>query len=130
MARHIRLRIDPNPQILRILDDISDVLWRVVLERVIIFLTDLRQLTICWPEKREALSIVNVPVEDVEVVLVQEVQEVDDGLHGEELSARVEHEASVEIEIVHAGRITGPANSWGSSTQRRSSVLRKKPLFL
>lgn len=51
------------------------------------------------PEKREALRIVDVPVEDVEVVAVQECQELGNGIHGEKLAACVEHEASMRVEI-------------------------------
>lgn len=40
-----------------------------------------------------------MPVKDIEVVFVQFVQQIEDSLDSEELSSRVQHEASVGIEI-------------------------------
>jgi hypothetical protein len=47
----------------------------------------------------ETFCIVYMPVEDIEVVLVKHVQEIEDGWHRKELPARVQHEASVRVEI-------------------------------
>lgn len=72
MSGHIRFRIDPNPQPLRIRDDISNIQRRVEMASMTEFLTRVSQtILIGRPQKREALRIVYVPVEDVEVVSVQ-----------------------------------------------------------
>jgi hypothetical protein len=48
---------------------------------------------------RKTLCIAYMPVENIEVVLLKHGQKIEDGLHREKLPARVEHEASVRIEI-------------------------------
>ena len=40
-----------------------------------------------------------MPVEDVEVVLLKHGQQIKDGLNREKLPARVQHEASMRIEV-------------------------------
>jgi len=40
-----------------------------------------------------------MPVEDIEVVLLKHGQQIEDGLNRKKLPARVQHEASVRIEI-------------------------------
>jgi hypothetical protein len=48
---------------------------------------------------REAFCIVYVPMKDIEVVLLKHGQQIEDGLNRKKLPARVQHEASVRIEI-------------------------------
>jgi hypothetical protein len=48
---------------------------------------------------REALCIIYVPVEDIEVILVKHIQQINDGGHGEEFPASIQHETPVGIEI-------------------------------
>jgi hypothetical protein len=59
----------------------------------------IRQTTIGRPMHGEAFCIVYVPMEDIEVVLMEHGQQIKDGLDGEEFPARVQHETSVGIEI-------------------------------
>jgi hypothetical protein len=47
----------------------------------------------------EAFCIVYMPVEDIEVVLLKHGQQIENGLNRKKLPARVQHEASVRIEI-------------------------------
>lgn len=57
------------------------------------------QATICRPMNGEAFCIIYMPVEDIEVVLVKHSQQIADGLNRKKLPTRVQHEASVRIEI-------------------------------
>jgi hypothetical protein len=47
----------------------------------------------------EAFCIVYMPVEDVEVVLVKHGQQIKDGFDRKKFPARIQHEASMRIEI-------------------------------
>jgi hypothetical protein len=71
----------------------------IVLRTMTVLHTRIRQAAICWPMNGETFCIVYMPVEDIEVVLVKHVQEIEDGWHRKELPARVQHEASVRVEI-------------------------------
>lgn len=76
---------------------IGDIGWTVVTRAMAVLGARMGQAPIGWEVHREALRIVNVPMENVEVVLLEHVQQVQDGGDGEELSPRVEHEASVRV---------------------------------
>jgi hypothetical protein len=104
MARHVCLRIDENTQALRMRDHTSNVPSAIVAVRMTVLYTRIRQTTICRPVYREALCIAYMPVEDIKVVLMKHGQKIENGLHRKEFAARVEHEASVRIEIgLHLG---------------------------
>jgi hypothetical protein len=104
MARHICLWIDENTQALRMRDHTLNVLSAIVAVCMTMLYTRICQTTIRRPVYRKALCIAYMPVENVEVVLMKHGQKIEDSLHREKLSARVEHEASVGIKIgLHLG---------------------------
>jgi hypothetical protein len=99
MTRHISLWIDKNTQALCMCNDTMYISRSIVLRTMTVLHTRIRQAAICWPMNGETFCIVYMPVEDIEVVLVKHVQEIEDGWHRKELPARVQHEASVRVEI-------------------------------
>jgi hypothetical protein len=67
-------------------------------------------------------------VEDIEVVLVKHIQQIEDGPDGEELSARVQHETSVRIEIgVHLAWISDGAEQLKGAARGVITKLRHPP---
>jgi hypothetical protein len=99
VAGHICLWMDKKSQTLRMRNHTLNILRGVALGSMTVSHARIRQTTICRPMYRKAFCIVDMPVEDVEIVLVKHGQEVEDGLNREQLPARVQHETSVEIEI-------------------------------
>jgi hypothetical protein len=67
----------------------------------------------------EAFCIVYMPVEDVEVVLLKHGQQIENGLNRKKLPARVQHEASVRIEIgLHLVWISDGTGLYSRTDQR------------
>lgn len=129
MPWHVSLRIDGDVQAFAM----RYYLMYVVLSIVTVTRT-LLHASVCEahasrPVDGEAFCINDVPVEDVVVVLMQDIQQSDDGGDGEVLAARVQHEAAVCIEIMrHGGRVKGTGCSMYSSDNRRGcGVIKAEP---
>jgi hypothetical protein len=132
MARHVCLRIDKNTQALRMCNHTLNIPRAIVTVCMTVLYTRIRQTTIRRPMYRKTLCIAYMPVENIEVVLLKHGQKIEDGLHREKLPARVEHEASVRIEIglhlaglemrkdVTTGTTSGPGYRYLGSVNSRS----------
>ena len=72
VTRHVCLWIHKNAQILRIRDHLLNITRRIVCVSITELDTCVRQTAISGPQQREALCIVYMPMEDVEVVLVEQ----------------------------------------------------------
>jgi hypothetical protein len=59
----------------------------------------IRQASAFWHMDGKTFCIEDVPVKDIEVVLVKHSQQIEDCFDRKEFAARVQHEASVRVEI-------------------------------
>lgn len=97
MSRHVGLWVNENAQALGMGYHICDIAGTVMVRAMAVLGTRMGQATISWEVQGEAFRIVDVPMEYVEVVLLEHVQQVQDRRDREKLSPRVEHKASVRV---------------------------------